>query len=515
MKRIIKRLLLTPNTDASKVLLDAHISRINADGGTFNMSVYDQSLNYVSRLMGLYGTDLTNVPIAIDPHYFGYKIGTGSGVTANGNAAGKLYNLTGVSGDFVQGTPGNQPLLLKHTGENYWWNGGVISNYCSTPSATANQITGDIDIRARASFNSLSSQLCLVAKYNGISNENSYIFRQNSSGGLTLLYSINGTNILSASSSVAHPFSVNQVGWFRFTRVASTGVITFYTSTDGTNWAQLGVSLNGTTGNLYNANQILEIGSRNTGGNDIFSGTIYRAQIYNGINGTLAVDFNPSSYNAATSTTQWTSATGETWTINTGTASSGYKGVLVDRTIVQSDGVDDYLNSSNLTLNSQQIGIYSTARVLNNITTGNLFLELSSNYNNNNNSFYILNSNGTGTARRFSLSTNSVATYNSSTTNADVFNFKLQILSGEIDTSLSASNENKTYVNGTITTATINPSNDQTTSFNVAYPLYLFARGTPSLFSNMSLTSLIITKDVTKRTDVELIIRNMNNNFAF
>jgi hypothetical protein len=58
---------------------------------------------------------------------------------------------------------------------------------------------------------------------------------------------------------------------------------------------------------------------------------------------TLVRDFNPATYNAATSQTQWTSSTGEVWTINTGTATTGYKGVLVDRTIVQGDGVNDFL----------------------------------------------------------------------------------------------------------------------------------------------------------------------------
>jgi hypothetical protein len=60
---------------------------------------------------------------------------------------------------------------------------------------------------------------------------------------------------------------------------------------------------------------------------------------------TLVRDFNPNTYNAATSQTQWTSTTGEVWTINTGTAATGYKGVLVDRTIVQGDGINDFLTT--------------------------------------------------------------------------------------------------------------------------------------------------------------------------
>jgi len=97
-----------------------------------------------------------------------------------------------------------------------------------------------------------------------------------------------------------------------------------------------------------------------TGNNQSFQGRIYRATISNSIGGTPVVDFNPATYNASTSQTQWTSATGEVWTINTGTATTGYKGVLVDRTIVQSDGVDDQLNVTSFILN-QPMSIYISA----------------------------------------------------------------------------------------------------------------------------------------------------------
>jgi hypothetical protein len=73
---------------------------------------------------------------------------------------------------------------------------------------------------------------------------------------------------------------------------------------------------------------------------------VYYAQVSESIGGSPLAVFNPNQYNAATSQTQWTSSTGEVWTINTGTATTGYKGVLVDRSIVQGDGVDDGLTTS-------------------------------------------------------------------------------------------------------------------------------------------------------------------------
>jgi hypothetical protein len=93
-----------------------------------------------------------------------------------------------------------------------------------------------------------------------------------------------------------------------------------------------------------------------------FSGKIYYADLATSIGGTPTQIFNPNQYNAANSQTQWVSTSGETWTINTGTATSGYKGALVTKTIVMGDGVDDKLYASAITVN-QPSTIYMADRV--------------------------------------------------------------------------------------------------------------------------------------------------------
>ena len=72
----------------------------------------------------------------------------------------------------------------------------------------------------------------------------------------------------------------------------------------------------------------------------------YYAQVSQTIGGAPLAVFNPNTYNAATSQTQWTSATGEVWSVQTGTATTGYKGQIVTKTIVMSDGIDDLLNAT-------------------------------------------------------------------------------------------------------------------------------------------------------------------------
>jgi hypothetical protein len=315
-------------------------NRIIADGGVSNLS----RLNFfVKGLKSIYG-DLANVPVCYDAHWIGYKLGSGTGATA-GQAAAKLYSLT-VAGDAVQTTAASQPLLLVHSGANYWFGSGVAGNFVRTPNATANQIIGDFDIKVQISTKTLSgSETGLFTKYDGINNKAQYMLVLRGDGALRTYISSNGTSNSSFISTAA--IANNWDGWVRVTRDSTVGTITYYTSLDGSNWTQLGATTNLFTGNLYNGNTDVEVGAYNAGvsGSNV-SISVLRATISNSIGGAPVVDFNPNTYNASTSQTAWTSATGEIWTISTGTATTGYKGVLVDRTIVQGDGVDDKVNQN-------------------------------------------------------------------------------------------------------------------------------------------------------------------------
>ena len=312
--------------------------RIISDGGVSNLI----RLNYfVVGLKTIYGS-LTNVPVCYDAHWIGYKLGSGTGATA-GQAAAKLYSLT-VAGDAVQTTAASQPLLLSHNGtDNYWWGSGVSNNFVSTPNASANQIRDDIDLIAYIDYKNNGAIQVIIDK-TIIGSSNGYTFY------------INATNFIGSqfvsfenkSSTVS--IGASYVGWVRCTRTSSTGDLRFFTSNDtlttnpnSVTWTQLGTTVSGTNGTSANPNTPLLIGQY-ANATLVFGGKIYRATIANSIGGAPVVDFNPATYNASTSQTAWTSATGEVWTINIGTATSGYKGVLVDRTIVQGDGVDDVIS---------------------------------------------------------------------------------------------------------------------------------------------------------------------------
>jgi len=275
---------------------------------------------------------------------FNPNLYTGANTWASATSEVWTINSTGAGlADAVQTTAASQPLLLSHNGassDNYWWGSGVSGNYVSTPNAAANQITGDIEIIVKANINNDATNQAFVAKYLSSSQ---FLLRKNSSNFIQFIGSkisgaedINGTSTATISSGIK---------WVKVTRQASSGNMYFYTSPDGVAYTQLGSMVSTTSGNLVNGTDPINVGVFSTTGNPYLGG-IYRLTISNSIGGTPVVDFNPATYNAATSQTAWTSTTGEIWTISTGTATTGYKGVLVDRTIVQTDGIDDNLVSS-------------------------------------------------------------------------------------------------------------------------------------------------------------------------
>ena len=331
-------------------------NRIIADGGVSNLS----RLNFfVKGLKAIYG-DLANVPVCYDAHWIGYKLGSGTGATA-GQAAAKLYSLT-VAGDAVQTTAASQPLLLSHNGastDNYWWGSGVNGNFASTPNAAANQITGDIEIKATAKYIFNGSYAIIAAKWGAQTSFRLYIGPND-----RLIFEFGGLS--TATSTVVITSAMNH---FKATRNTTNGNILFYysneaitTDINSVTWIQLGTTISGTVGAFTSSTNNVTIGQELS---NAFQGKIYRATISNSIGGTPVVDFNPAQYNASTSQTAWTSSTGEVWTINTGTATSGYKGQLVSKTIVMGDGVDDIIGKNSAFTSTKNISVYSAKRSYN------------------------------------------------------------------------------------------------------------------------------------------------------
>jgi hypothetical protein len=349
----------------------AHFNRVIADGGLVPSGLSGVNA-FFNTIKTIYGTSDINTAISVglDPQVLGYKLGAGAGATA-GQAAQKLYSCSGASGDVVQTTAASQPLLLVHEGENYWWGSGIDGNFVSTPNRTPAGST-QLDVRVKFEGGNLSANRTFFSQSSEGGGETDIFilrFQNATTGTINMLF---GAGLaLSQTSSSGVGAIANYAGWVRVTYLSNgtNADVTFFSSTDGTNWTQLSTHTV-VSARLGNQNAPYQIGS-NIGFNP-FQGKISRATASSTIGGAPVVDFNPNQYNAANSQTQWTSSTGEIWSIQTGTATTGYKGVLVDRTITMGDGIDDRLTSNVIRTNI--LTQYLAANPFTNDNSGNSVL---------------------------------------------------------------------------------------------------------------------------------------------
>lgn len=201
---------------------------------------------------------------------------------------------------------------------------GETGDYASAPDTAPLSITGDIDLRAEISaddFTPATAQT-LIGKWTASGNQRSYVLELAASGALVMRWSPDGTAILSMASTVSLPGVTDGVTviWVRATLDVDDGggnrVANFYWSTDNqATWNQLGatVTVAGVT-SIFDSTAVLEIGSFNLGSSQMFAGDVYKAQVLNGIAGTLEfqadftlqvpgiTSFTESSDNAATVT---------------------------------------------------------------------------------------------------------------------------------------------------------------------------------------------------------------------
>ena len=194
---------------------------------------------------------------------------------------------------------------------------GTTADVFTSPDSAASSITGDIDIRAHIAATDWTpaAYTGVVVKSQSTGGNISYglWLDTGSSGKLRFASSPNGSTEHAYLSTVATGFADKTAHWIRATHVTATGVIQFFTSEDGTTWTQLGADVAGTAEGIFDSTSIVRVGL----GDDgvwTFTGRIYRAQVYNGIGGTLAVDFNPNDHTSGATFTS--SGTGEVWTIN-------------------------------------------------------------------------------------------------------------------------------------------------------------------------------------------------------
>lgn len=169
---------------------------------------------------------------------------------------------------------------------------GAGGYYASTPDSAALSITGDIDIRANivpASWTPAAAQ-ALVYKWD-TAGHRSYSLYLDITGKLVWNFTVDGSTGKTAVSSAAVTPTANPL-WVRATFAVATGATNFYTSPDGATWTGLGTqqTISGSPFTIADTDAVLAIGTQSGGVSNPFAGRVYRAQIRNGINGTIVFD---------------------------------------------------------------------------------------------------------------------------------------------------------------------------------------------------------------------------------
>jgi len=255
------------------------------------------------------------------------------------SASSQTVTNLGTAGSLLPTTVGsstasdsNDPKFLDHTGTNYVYHPGANSNAQSIPNSAALNVTGDLDLRAYVALDDWtpSGNGRFMDKRLTSTTEIQYSFRINTTGTLGFAWSADGTASTTIESTVATGIADGTAKWVRVTLDVDNGAggndAKFYTSDDGITWTQLGstVTTAGTT-SIYSGTGLLILGG-SVVGSTFITGKLFRAQVYNGIDGTKVFDADTSVITTGAATS-YTALTGQTVTINR--ASSGRKAVAV------------------------------------------------------------------------------------------------------------------------------------------------------------------------------------------
>lgn len=200
----------------------------------------------------------------------------------------------------------------------------TTSGAFSTPDTAVNSVTGDIDIRADVFDADYGATRMFLDK--GPAADRSYNFGV-FSGTIFAEFQVGGSFVFAQSS--AHGLTNSTRYQLRVTRVAASGLYTFYTRDasldlplrDNSSWVELS-SASDTAGSLVDNALALWVGARHGGVSD-HTDRVYEALVLDGIEGSVAAHFDPAQdysgpYSPTDATAFTDSVVGATWTPDAG-----------------------------------------------------------------------------------------------------------------------------------------------------------------------------------------------------
>lgn len=199
---------------------------------------------------------------------------------------------------------------------------GSAGGQVATPDSSTNSPTGDLDLRVKVALDDWSSGSVqtVLGKWVATGNQRSFLVSVDATGFLRLQWSNNGTANISKTSTAPIPATDGEPLWLRVTldvdNGASANVVTFYTSTDGQTWTQLGtpVTTAGTT-SVFNSTSPVAIAPDVTA-TVIMAGKVHEAELRSGIGGAIfaSPDFTRAVDDGSPAGTLFTDEQANAWT---------------------------------------------------------------------------------------------------------------------------------------------------------------------------------------------------------
>jgi hypothetical protein len=197
---------------------------------------------------------------------------------------------------------------------------GVSPGSASTPDTAALDIVGDIDVRVHVAMDdwtpAANSTLC--SKWTATGNQRHWAFLVVTTGVLRFQWTTGGVTTITADSTAAPVVANGAALWVRATLDVDNGAAgrtaTFYTSTDGETWTQLGtpVTVAGVT-SIHSGTSPLIVSGVDGGTGSRVSGDVSAVEVRSGINGTVVA--RPEFGAQAAGTSSFADSTGKTWTV--------------------------------------------------------------------------------------------------------------------------------------------------------------------------------------------------------
>jgi hypothetical protein len=274
-------------------------------GSTFvgTLQVHSHKVFRAQILDGIDGTTVLDVDTSVITagSATSFTAVTGQTVTINRSTSGRK-SVAVTQPTWLFGTDDYMEVNNRYMSSGtYLYLPGVAGNYASTPDSAALDITGDIDLRVKVALDDWTPAAAnvFIAKDTG-STQRSYQLYIDTVGRLNLAWFPLGTSAsgIFTTSSVATGVTDGATKWVRATLDVDNGAgqyeVKFWLSNDGITWTELGTTVTGATGTttIFNSTSQLEIGTSNGGTNAPARAKFFRAQVLDGIDGTVAFDAN-------------------------------------------------------------------------------------------------------------------------------------------------------------------------------------------------------------------------------